>query len=187
MGLSKENLLKDLRNLGEYFIGLEEQNEIYEKTLKELRELFSKKPELFEDKDFGEINRCKNKIELIKVNKKKKEFNFARETPEDKSPKKGDVVFHKKRFFVGVIDGKTSMENLFEEEDSQKEFRVRRVLKKVEIAAEKNLIIIGECYTNHCYKCRSFIGIFLEKCSACGWFICENCGSCGCQYRGSWR
>jgi len=38
-------------------------------------------------------------------------------------------------------------------------------------------------YQNHCYCCKSRIDSFVNKrCRTCGWFICSNCGHCGCGF-----
>jgi hypothetical protein len=34
-----------------------------------------------------------------------------------------------------------------------------------------------------CFNCHSKVGSHLNlKCNACGWMICEKCGTCGCRY-----
>ena len=38
-------------------------------------------------------------------------------------------------------------------------------------------------YSNHCFKCGSYINSSKNKrCPSCGWYVCSNCGSCGCEY-----
>lgn len=41
-------------------------------------------------------------------------------------------------------------------------------------------------YLNHCWRCQTEVSsLFCEKCSLCGWYICNGCGSCrqdGCMY-----
>ena len=42
----------------------------------------------------------------------------------------------------------------------------------------------GGHYVNHCWKCGGIITSGMNRCSTCGWFICDRCHSCGCGFRG---
>jgi hypothetical protein len=38
-------------------------------------------------------------------------------------------------------------------------------------------------YLNHCWSCNKDIDSQVQKrCSACGWYICDQCSACGCHY-----
>jgi len=38
-------------------------------------------------------------------------------------------------------------------------------------------------YQNHCWNCKSKIDSHTQRrCSICGWYICDKCGECGCDY-----
>lgn len=48
-------------------------------------------------------------------------------------------------------------------------------LSKAKIANEK--------YVHHCWKCGRTVTSAMKRCPSCGWFVCDNCGSCGCGFR----
>lgn len=35
-------------------------------------------------------------------------------------------------------------------------------------------------YQSQCWKCGAPVDEKLERCTACGWFMCSRCGACGC-------
>lgn len=38
-------------------------------------------------------------------------------------------------------------------------------------------------YDNHCWNCGTSISNETNiRCPNCGWYICKNCGACGCEY-----
>lgn len=39
-------------------------------------------------------------------------------------------------------------------------------------------------YVNHCHSCKREVNSHMERCDECGWYICEKCGACGCNFRG---
>ena len=43
----------------------------------------------------------------------------------------------------------------------------------------------GYRYQNQCWKCKSKIDSNQQlRCPICGWYICDKCGKCGCDYEG---
>lgn len=39
-------------------------------------------------------------------------------------------------------------------------------------------------YVNHCYHCKREVNSDMQRCGKCGWYICETCGACGCDFYG---
>lgn len=40
-------------------------------------------------------------------------------------------------------------------------------------------------YNRKCYSCDYRVSSKNKRCKICGWYICKNCGSCGCGYNGN--
>lgn len=109
---------------------------------------------------------------------------------------KGAIVKHKTKGFVGTVLGTTSLVHLFEDPQSEIEYRVFAG-GGVHVAPAAELMIIaqragsipagaggafagpGSGYFNYCWSCHSDINHTMERCGLCGWFICAVCGACG--------
>lgn len=185
-----ESTISDLERLAEYYCGVPQQKAIYEQLLGILRIAYKTDGVEFSDCQVNAIRFAKQHIEAC----------GAANLPDDKTyerrrPQKGDLVFHRTKYYVGRIDGTTKMENLFESPDSTEEYRV--VLpgeegRRRKIAAEMNLVVVCPkgvstrpakyTYQSHCWKCKNEIFHQLERCSQCRWFKCFHCGACGCGY-----
>jgi len=46
----------------------------------------------------------------------------------------------------------------------------------------KTTSILDYRYINHCWNCRATITDGMERCPKCNWFVCPECGACGCGY-----
>ena len=115
---------------------------------------------IYSKKEIDEINLIKDKI-----SKYNNMLPYKREEPNEL--KKGAMVYHKEKYYVGVIDETTEIKELFEDFNDIVEYRVRILNKQIKIASPNNLIIIGSAYTNHCYKCKCYVGYTLEQCNNC--------------------
>jgi uncharacterized protein YutD len=173
-----ETTISRLKLLARYYKGIPEQEEIYSQLLKKLREFYKDDSSAFTKSELDEIKDLKKKIESVSP------VGFSSRSKKPEELREGTAVFHKFRYFVGVIDGTTRIKHLFEDEQDDEEFRVRISKEEVKIAAARNLTIIGSGYTNRCYNCKAYVGYSLGKCSKCGWYICIVCGACGCGYHG---
>jgi hypothetical protein len=172
-----KEIISKLRMLADYYRGISEQINVYNNILEELKECYRSDRTAFSNIDILEINNLKKRIEQFVS---PYSLSFKSEKPE--KFKKGVVVFHKFLFYVGVIDGTTKIRHLFENPDNEEEYRIRISKDLLKVASPKSLIIIGSAYVNRCYKCKNFVGYSLDKCYKCTWYICLNCGACGCWY-----
>jgi hypothetical protein len=143
-----------------------------------LRDDYQSAQDVYTKNEIDEINSLKDKID-----KHDNKLPYKREKSSEL--KKGAIVYHKDKYYVGVIDDTTEMRELFEDVNDIVEYRVRILNKQIKIASPHNVIIIGSAYANHCYKCKGYVGYTLERCNNCSWYICNNCGACGCQYHGN--
>lgn len=167
-------LMEKLSILAEYYIGIKDQVLAKDALMKELKQLYRNNREVFTDSVLHNINEIKNNFS----------FKFPRtpfyETRGEKL-KSGIVVFHKLKYYVGVIDDCATQPESFEMPSNSAQYRVFVRPDKVLIAAAENLKIIGESRTDRCWKCGNEVQAFYCKtCPACFWFVCRNCGSCDC-------
>jgi hypothetical protein len=176
--MHKDELISRLKMLIDFYRGVPEQKKEYQKLLNMLKYDYQLNKNIYSKNDIDEINLIKDKI-----SKYSNMLPYKIEKPNEL--KKGAMVYHKEKYYVGVIDDTTEMRELFEDFNDIVEYRVRIFDKIIKIASPNNLIIIGMAYTNHCYKCKSYVGYTLERCTSCTWYICNNCGACGCQYHGN--
>lgn len=103
--------------------------------------------------------------------------------------KKGLIVKHIKKGYVGLLDDFTKIKVLFEDSNDEVEYRVV-VDGTIEIASLNNLELVENQskYANtkrsytHCFNCKTIIDKSSRKCPICGWYICEICNKCGCSY-----
>jgi hypothetical protein len=165
--------------LSNYYRGIPEQQEEYSRILELLRQNYQIDKTSFSKKLIQEINELKIKIDTFD-----NIYKLTYKAERSEKLTKGAVVYHIFKHYIGVIDGTTTLNHLFEDKNDDKEFRIRIFKNQVKIASAKNLKIIGSAYTHRCYRCKSYVGYTLEKCNSCGWYICLNCNACGCQYRG---
>ena len=175
-----KEVIGQLRERAQYYIGIPEQHESYTQLLDRLRELYQIDDSGFSKSVIDGINEFKKEI-------KNKEDSNEKPLIDPSKPvslKNGAVVFHKYRYFVGVIDDTTNAKKLFEDPGNDKEYRVRVSKSEVKIASPKNLLIVGSAYNKRCYNCKGYVGYSLERCKRCGWYICLFCGCCGCAYKG---
>jgi len=176
----RDYLVSRLRMLANNYRGIPEQQEEYNRLLELLREKFQQDKTTFTNKTIMEINALKITIDDFNNIYK---LTYKPERPE--KLKNGAVVYHIFKYYIGVIDGTTRLSHLFEDENDEEEFRIRILKNQIKISSSKNLKIIGSAYTNRCYRCKSYVGYTLEQCHSCHWYICINCGACGCQFRGT--
>ena len=171
-----ENILKILNMLSEYYRAVSEQAKIKDSLFENLRALYKQNPSIFSEKDIAEINNLKNTFSSIKPS-----MRYNRE--DNDTIRNGSIVFHKNKYYVGVIDDRTKSKDVFEDSSSVEEYRVRVRDNKVLIAAGKNLKVIGTSRKDRCFACKTQVhAIYSEVCPKCQWFICSKCGSCGCVY-----
>ena len=188
MKTSPQDLLVDLQRLAEHFFGIPPQWDEYGRLLEGLRTSFRTANSDFDPFLIGKIEAAKRAIES--------QPRISLPMPVTQTPEdffEGDYVFHKKKYFVGWINGTTSIKDILEDSASEWEYRValpgaakgRRV-----IASPSNLLLvlrISEAakfgYNSQCWKCKSPVIFQLQKCPQCNWYRCFNCDSCGCGYR----
>lgn len=175
--LKKTNLLERLYKLSGAYIGAEAQKNNYQMILKSLRELYVSNKTVYSEKDIKTINEIKDKIDNFRP--------IIRPY--------GTIVCHRDKKYRGITDGTTNLKHLFEDERNEQEYRVRVSDGKIKIASPDNLEFIGVAakqpttrnkgYENFCYECHKAVGPPDKKCSDCHWYICSDCGSCGCGHR----
>ena len=183
-----ETLLAELESMAAYYIGVPQQRIAYDKLLLCLGGMSA---DGVSQAQVDAITKARRKIEQRPL------LKFPKiELPPERGLKKGDLVYHRVKHYVGRLDGTTAAAKLFEDPQSSREYRVVLPGRSKEprlIAAEKNLEVVSTIgaaaphergsYQSQCWKCKSPIDYQLERCPTCGWYMCFHCGACGCGFK----
>jgi hypothetical protein len=120
--MNKRDLISRLKSLTDYYRGVPEQKEENNKLLDMLRDDYQLAQNVYSKNEIDEINSLKNKI-----------YRYNNQLPykleRTSGFKKGAIVYHKDKYYVGVIDDTTKMRELFEDLNDTFEYRVRIVNK----------------------------------------------------------
>lgn len=178
---SIKRLMLELKKISDCYVAIKEQKEIYDSIILELRKLYLYDSMLFSLDDINYINSIKSNIDRFGecINLTEKELIDI----DILKLSKGTAVFHKKEYYVGVIDGTTTIKECFEDKSNDKEYRIIDTKRKIKVASPYNLKQLGINYASHCYRCRTTVHIFNKKCNSCSWYICPRCGACGCKFK----
>ena len=79
------------------------------------------------------------------------------------------------------------LENETLKANSPERVQLRKIVKfidSIEQRSGKDFVYQSKgAYKSHCYNCKHEIDENMPKCDVCGWYICINCGRCGCHYK----
>jgi len=64
----------------------------------------------------------------------------------------------------------------------QKQKQKQKLAKRKSKKKDKSCSRANFSYYNHCWRCKAIVTSDDCRCSRCGWFICSNCATCGCDY-----
>lgn len=198
-----ENLAQELEKLSKVYIALEVQENVYQRILAQLREIYKSKTECFSEDTISRINKLKKGIEAstFKGIKRRIELiNFYPENnicradsyfnPQKYTPSKGVVVFHELDYFVGVIRDRNPVERVFEIRNLKNShywwYKPEKLLVlgycSERIWNEHMWSDLGSTRVTHCWNCQTYLSPGKQVCRSCNWYKCTSCRSCGCGF-----
>lgn len=165
-----------LRKLSKVFIGIHEQYDIKNDLLNKLRYQYKNHAGFFNDLIIEDIKQVQltfdpDNYKNLHPNIKLEPSNCIEDA----------VFFHKTEFYIASYVREDFHSTILH-------YVIRPYKGHETCVPASNLIKVGtlirdSSYHSHCYNCKEAIdGRIQMKCPKCSWYICSNCGACGCGY-----
>ena len=186
----KQKLIQSLSALVKEYVGAPPQDRMFYQILESLKVIYKTDKTNFEKTDVDLINKLK-----MEMQKKEKLWLFSSRLREGINTyflREGTIVFHKTKFFIGVIDFVKTKSNLYRIIllDQRIEFASSEDLEnisqdyyqKVKMPSEESPKYMGSAWNSKCWSCKRLLGASYNstKCEDCKKYICSSCKECYC-------